>query len=62
MATEPDDTYPESWTPPHVKATERERTQRADDAATYIGTLNDQQLDELITRVRARNNDNGDTQ
>jgi hypothetical protein len=47
--------YPDMWKPPKVKARERAEAQRADAAAEYIGALSDDELDELIARVRPAN-------
>jgi hypothetical protein len=47
-----DDAYPSSWRPPHIKERDRAEAQRADDAAQYIGSLSDDDLDALIARIR----------
>jgi len=47
-----DNSYPDAWKPRHIKARDKAEAQRADDAAEYVGALSDDELDELIARVR----------
>ena len=52
MADLPDDSYPEHWKPAHVRQEEHVQAQRAVNAETYLGELDDDDLDELIARIR----------